>query len=116
MCDVLHCRWLIEDERFATHKLRVDNHEALRNELATIFREHNGEEVEPRLAAAQVPVAFVRNLGQVLNHPHFKERDIFLDAELPGASSTATRGGAGVPTGERQARSRTGTDAGTAYR
>ncbi len=86
MCRVLDCDWLIKDERFADHKSRVKNHEALRSALADIFGDQNGEEVEPRLAAAQVPVAFVRNLGQVLNHPHFKERDIFLDAELPGAN------------------------------
>ncbi|OYY92101.1 MAG: hypothetical protein B7Y45_01050 [Sphingomonas sp. 28-66-16] len=86
MCAVLHCEWLLTDERFADHKARVRNHEELRAALADIFREHNGEEVEPRLAEAQVPVAFVRNLGQILNHPHFKERDIFLDAELPGAA------------------------------
>jgi crotonobetainyl-CoA:carnitine CoA-transferase CaiB-like acyl-CoA transferase len=85
LCDVLHCRWLLEDARFANHASRVANHAALRDELTAIFREHNGEEIEPRLAARQVPVSFVRNLGQVLNHPHFKERDIFLDVELPGA-------------------------------
>lgn len=87
LCDVLRCRWLIEDPRFDSHKGRVEHHEALRVALSDIFREHNGEEIEPRLAARQVPVAFVRNLGQVLNHPHFKERDIFLDAELPGAGA-----------------------------
>jgi len=85
LCQVLHCEWLLEDERFATHRARVDNHDALRAALSDIFREHNGEEVEPRLAARHVPVAFVRNLGQVLSHPHFKERDIFLEAQLPGS-------------------------------
>ena len=85
LCDVLHCQWLLADPRFAAHADRVANHEALRKELEDIFREHNGEEIEPRLAARQVPVAFVRNLGQVLNHPHFAERDIFLEAELPGS-------------------------------
>ncbi len=85
LCRVLHCEWLIEDPRFATHAKRVAHHEALRHELEAIFREHNGEEIEPRLAERHVPVAFVRNLGQVLNHEHFEQRDIFLDAELPGS-------------------------------
>ena len=99
MCDVLHCRWLLEDERFSTHQGRVENHEALRQELTEIFREHNGEEVEPRLAKRHVPVAFVRNLGQILNHPHFKERDIFLEAELPGADAPLTLIGPGFQLG-----------------
>lgn len=99
MCGVLHCEWLLEDERFADHKSRVKNHEELRAALAEIFREHNGEEIEPRLAAAQVPVAYVRNLGQVLNHPHFKEREIFLEAELPGADAPLKLVGPGFQLG-----------------
>ncbi len=85
LCEVLHCTWLLDDPRFATHGDRVANHVALRTELEDIFREHNGEEIEPKLAARHVPVAFVRNLGQVLKHPHFAERDIFLEADLPGS-------------------------------
>ena len=96
LCDVLHCGWLLEDARFATHRDRVANHHALRKELEDIFREHNGEEVEPRLAARHVPVAFVRNLGQVLKHPHFAERDIFLEFGIAGVGTTAANRGAGV--------------------
>ncbi|RHW19258.1 CoA transferase [Sphingomonas gilva] len=99
MCRVLHCESLLQDERFADHKSRVRNHEELRMALSDIFREHNGEEIEPRLAAAHVPVAFVRNLGQVLNHPHFKEREIFLDAELPGADDPLKLVGPGFQLG-----------------
>lgn len=95
LCQVLHCEWLLEDERFSTHRARVENHDALRTALSDIFREHNGEEVEPRLAARRVPVAFVRNLGQVLSHPHFKERDIFLEAELPGSEEPVKMVGPG---------------------
>ena len=84
LCEVLHCEWLLADPRFAAHADRVANHAALRAELEAIFREKNGEEVEPKLAARHVPVAFVRNLGQVLRHPHFQERDVFVEATLPG--------------------------------
>lgn len=99
LCQVLHCEWLLEDERFATHRARVENHDALRKALGDIFREHNGEEVEPRLAARHVPVAFVRNLGQVLGHPHFKERDIFLEADLPGSDEPVKMVGPGFQLG-----------------
>lgn len=95
LCEVLHCRWLIEDPRFATHADRVANHEALRNELAEIFREHNGEDIEEQLAARHVPVAIVRNLGQVLKHPHLSERGIFLEGELPGSDQPLKVAGPG---------------------
>ena len=95
LCEVLRCEWLLADERFATHGARTLHHEALRSALGAIFREHNGEEIEPRLAKRQVPVAFVRNLGQVLNHPHLQERGVLLDAELPGTDEPLKLAGPG---------------------
>ena len=38
LCDVLGCGWLLKDARFATHKDRVRNHEALRAALAEAGR------------------------------------------------------------------------------
>jgi CoA:oxalate CoA-transferase len=99
MCQVLDCRWLLEDDRFADHKTRVANYEDLRAALEEIFKDKIGEEIEPLLAAANVPVAFVRNLAQVLNHPHFKERDIFLEAELPGTEAPLKMVGPGFQLG-----------------
>jgi crotonobetainyl-CoA:carnitine CoA-transferase CaiB-like acyl-CoA transferase len=99
LCEVMHCSWLLEDARFATHKARVDHHEALRTALQDIFREQNGEEIEPRLAARHVPVAFVRNLGQVLRHEHFKERPIFLESEMPGSAEPLKITGPGFQLG-----------------
>lgn len=87
MCRVLGCGWLLEDPRFADHKARVTNYEDLRAALTGIFQDQKGEEIEPKLAAASVPVAFVRDIAQALEHPHFKERDIFLEAELPGSDA-----------------------------
>lgn len=87
LCDVLDCAWLLEDARFATHRARVDNHEALRTALTEIFAQAEGLEIEPRLAARHVPVAFVRNLAQILSHPHLRERGIFLESEIPGGDA-----------------------------
>ena len=75
------------------------NHEALRAALTGIFGALKGEEIEPQLAARHVPVAYVRNLGQVLEHPHFKERDIFLEAELPGTERPLKTVGPGFQLG-----------------
>jgi CoA:oxalate CoA-transferase len=99
MCEVLGCEWLLQDARFATHQQRVLNHEALRAALTGIFGALKGEEIEPQLAARHVPVAYVRNLGQVLEHPHFKERDIFLEAELPGTERPLKTVGPGFQLG-----------------
>jgi len=99
LCDVLGCTSLLQDPRFATHKDRVRNHEALRAALATLFSNVQGLEVEPKLAARHVPVAFVRDLGQILKHPHWRERNLFLESELPGAEQALRVAGPGFQFG-----------------
>jgi crotonobetainyl-CoA:carnitine CoA-transferase CaiB-like acyl-CoA transferase len=99
LCDVLACQWLLKDARFVTHKDRVHNHEALRSALAGLFAKVNGEEIEPMLAARHVPVAYVRDLGQVLKHPHWRERNLFLESELPGAAQPLRVAGPGFQFG-----------------
>jgi CoA:oxalate CoA-transferase len=99
LCDVLGCQWLLTDARFATHKDRVRNHEALRGALADIFSKVNGEDIEPKLAARHVPVAYVRDLGQILKHPHWRERKLFLESEFPGAEQPLRLAGPGFQFG-----------------
>jgi CoA:oxalate CoA-transferase len=99
LCDVLGCDWLLTDARFATHKDRVRNHEALRGALAEVFSKTNGEEIEPKLAARHVPVAYVRDLGQILKHPHWHERNLFLESDLPGADQPVRLAGPGFQLG-----------------
>ena len=99
LCEVLGCTSLLADPRFATHKDRVRNHEELRSALAGLFATVNGLEVEPKLAARHVPVAFVRDLGQILKHPHWRERKLFLESELPGAEEPLRVAGPGFQFG-----------------
>ena len=99
LCEVLDCPALLTDPRFATHKDRVRNHEALRRELAALFAKVKGEEIEPKLATRQVPVAYVRDLGQILTHSHWSERHSFLESELPGADQPLRLAGPGFQFG-----------------
>jgi crotonobetainyl-CoA:carnitine CoA-transferase CaiB-like acyl-CoA transferase len=82
--EILDADWVLEDVRFATHAARVANHEALRTVLSGLVRERRGEELEGLLAQRQVPVAYVRDLGQILQHPHVEQRGTLIDAEVPG--------------------------------
>lgn len=99
LCEVLGCQWLLQDPRFATHKDRVRNHEALRAALAELFAKVNGQEIEPKLAARHVPVAYVRTLAQMVKHPHWQERHLFLETELPGAEQPLRVAGPGFQLG-----------------
>jgi crotonobetainyl-CoA:carnitine CoA-transferase CaiB-like acyl-CoA transferase len=99
LCSVLKCEWLLTDARFATHKDRVRNHEALRAALAELFAKVNGQDIEPKLAARHVPVAYVRELAQILEHPHWRERKLFLESELPGSEQPLRLAGPGFQFG-----------------
>lgn len=99
LCEILGCRWLLEDTRFATHRARVQNHKELRAALTEVFAHVNGEEVEARLAERHVPVAFVRNLAQILAHPHLHEREVFLESEIPAANESIRIVGPGFQLG-----------------
>ncbi len=86
LCRVLGDETLLDDPRFKTHKDRVENYEALSKTLADMFIKFPGAELEAKLSSAQVPVSIVRDMAQITAHPHFDERKVFLDAQMPGAA------------------------------
>lgn len=84
MCRVLGHEDLLADPRFATQVARNENNDALNAMLTRFFGEQSAEALESRLAAAGVPAAMVRNIPQVMAHPHIAERDLLVQAEIPG--------------------------------
>ena len=86
---------LITDPRFINHEARAANNAALRDCIVQMLRDRTAAEVESVLAAAEVPVAMVRNLAQITSHPHFSERALFASAHMPGRSEPITLLGAG---------------------
>ena len=86
---------LITDPRFIDHTARAAHNSALRDCLASMLRNRSAQEVEALLAAADVPVAMVRNLAQITSHPHFGDRALFAAARMPGRDAPITLLGAG---------------------
>jgi len=95
LCDVLGVPELPNDPRFADHKARLANAEALRAILVDLFRDRSADELESLLAARQVPVSKVRTVPEIVAHPHLAGRGIFLDTRLPGREEPARVVGAG---------------------
>jgi crotonobetainyl-CoA:carnitine CoA-transferase CaiB-like acyl-CoA transferase len=86
---------LITDPRFADHEARAANNDALRECLTQMLCDREAQEVEKLLAAADVPVAMVRNLAQITSHPHFGDRALFAEARMPGRDAPITLLGTG---------------------
>jgi CoA:oxalate CoA-transferase len=95
LCRVLGVPDLPDDARFADHAARIANAEALRAILVGLFADRSASELEPALAAEQVPVARVRTIPEILGHPHVAERGILAETSVPGLDRPATVVGAG---------------------
>lgn len=67
---------LWEDTRFQGNGQRVQNRDALREELLRSFKEVKAQELADELMAQGVPAAPVNTLSQVLAHDHTHHRDM----------------------------------------
>lgn len=76
---------MIADPRFADHRKRVENYEALRAWLIDHLAGRRAEEVEAALTAAGVPAAMIRDVGQISAHAHLARRGLLQDVVLPGS-------------------------------
>jgi CoA:oxalate CoA-transferase len=75
---------LLEDPRFADHPARVENYAALKGWLSQYLLTREADELESELTAAGVPAAMIRDVGQIMQHPHLAARGLLEDAVLPG--------------------------------
>jgi formyl-CoA transferase len=69
------------DPRFARNKDRIANREALREELAAVFRQHEAEPLCNRLLAAGLPAGPVQKIDQALTNPHTVHRGDVIEKD-----------------------------------
>jgi len=83
-CDlVLERPELASDERFDTNSRRVENHDALDEEIEGVFGGLSGEEAIERLEEAQIANARMRSVEDFLDHPQLQARDRWREVGSP---------------------------------
>jgi formyl-CoA transferase/CoA:oxalate CoA-transferase len=87
LCDTLGAPALADDPRFATNPLRIEHRDALIPELAERFAAEGSPHWLARLAAAGVPAAPVRDVGEVAEHE--QTRALGILQELGGRTTVA---------------------------
>lgn len=89
LCEKLNALGLAEDERFRTNADRLNNRPALTKEIEALLMSVDGERFCEELLEMGVPAGPVRNMEQVMAHPHTAHRNM--------AASLEDYRGSGVP-------------------
>jgi crotonobetainyl-CoA:carnitine CoA-transferase CaiB-like acyl-CoA transferase len=95
MCRAMGRPDLLLDRRFADSAARAENNDALHAELAAWFGKQSAAALERTLAEAGVPAAKVRDIPEIMRHPHVQGRDLFVDADVPGLDRSLQLAGTG---------------------
>ncbi len=77
LCNCLERTDLVTDARFATNGDRTKNQAALDTELSTAFAARGSAYWLEQLAAAGIPSAPIRSIGQVVADPHLESRHMW---------------------------------------
>ena len=92
LCEILEVPEFIDDARFATNGARTENHAELEACLNPLFAKRTRAEWYERLAAAGVPTAPIRNVGEVVADPHLHQRAMFHEMTDPAGGTFLTAG------------------------
>ena len=78
------------DPRFATQPLRARHALEIGQIINRETRKHTGRELEEKLLAAGVPCAKVRNIGEIADEPHVRERGMLEETDHPAGGRMTT--------------------------
>lgn len=79
LCEAMNRPDLIDDPRFATIRSRWDHVDALDAIIGEWVGAQDAKAVETTLEAAGVPVSRVYTLPDIVDDPHYRERDMLLE-------------------------------------
>lgn len=97
MLRVLGEEAMLADPRMADHAARVANYDFVRGWLEETLSHWRAEDLEARLTAAKVPAAMIRDVGQIVEHPHMAQRGSIQTVDLPGHDRPLATMGPGFP-------------------
>ncbi len=84
MCGALGLERLQDDPRFATNALRVQNHEALRDEIESRLRTKPARWWQLKLWKAGVPNGKFTRFDEIVNHPQARENGYIREQDTKG--------------------------------
>ena len=92
LCSAMGKPELADDPRFARNRDRVDNNDALRNEISAWTKGLTKQQVAELLATEDVPGGPVLDTSELLNDPHLKERGFITTIDHPDSGEVPILG------------------------
>jgi crotonobetainyl-CoA:carnitine CoA-transferase CaiB-like acyl-CoA transferase len=89
MCGVLGVQQLAEDQNFATNAARVNNRQALTNQLKAAFSLKHSTDLMVAFQQQHIPAGIVRNLKEVLDRPEIQH--LIWRTEMEGVQTARVR-------------------------
>ncbi len=80
-CDVLGQPALADNKKFATKRDRIDNRQALIDEIKQLLADKNYIQISEQLLAASVPVGAVLTAPDTFAHPQIKDQNLLLEGD-----------------------------------
>jgi crotonobetainyl-CoA:carnitine CoA-transferase CaiB-like acyl-CoA transferase len=79
LCEMIAAPRIGDDPRFSTNAKRVENRDALQQELEKAFSQLNGAKLAQNLITAGVPCGPLLSVPEALGHPHAAHRDMIVN-------------------------------------
>jgi crotonobetainyl-CoA:carnitine CoA-transferase CaiB-like acyl-CoA transferase len=83
-CNAFKCEELASDPRFATNDERCKNRDVLVPLVQNSIKQHTRQEILEKMAVAGIPSAPVLTVGEMMEDPHVKARNMIVDVDFPG--------------------------------
>lgn len=83
---------LLDDPKFDTDEARYQNRDLFEPTIAAWMAERETAEVEGLLESARIPCSRVNTVGDLLDHPQVKAREMLVDIDYPGVGAVPVPG------------------------
>ena len=83
---------LLENPHFKTNPLRKKYEKEVDAAVEAWTMQHDNEEIEKLFDEVGIPVASVKSIGELLEDPHLRERNMVIEQEIPNVGTFAFPG------------------------
>lgn len=90
--EILHRPDMITDPRFVDMPGRLENQDAIQEVIEDVLKDYTMEEATNLVLSKGIPAGPIMDIKQILDDPHVKEREMFVEMEHPTLGKMTVNG------------------------